>query len=638
LRAAPTSASTDRLEDVLSKLVFAAAVALSLFQLWQSITASLGATYLRPIHLTWVLALVFLYHPSHRGGPRGLRFLDIGLAAAAIVCGWSITAFDYQSIDHLLYGLSFPDLAAGTIFIALLFEATRRTVGSVMVGIGVLFLLYNAYGNQLPDALANRGFSLERIVRFQIYTDSGVFGIPLGIAVGTVFIFVLFGAFLEVTGAGQFFIDLAFAVAGRFRGGPAKASVIASAALGSISGSAIANAVTTGAFTIPMMKKLGYRAEQAAGVEAAASTGGQIMPPIMGAGAFIMAEFTNTPYKEIVAISIVPAILYFATTLFFVHLMAVRLDLSPMPERPRFRVTFREGYHFLLPLALVTTLLLLDYSPPIVGTVGSVAVIVAGALSPRTRVRVRLLLEGLKTGALIVLPISLACATAGIVVGVIGQTGAGLQFTESVVDLSGGHLWLALILITVASVVLGMGLPATAAYIVISVVAAPALSDLGLPLLVAHMILFWLAQTSNVTPPIALAAFAAAGIAGASPLRTAVEALKLSAGFFLIPAMMAYSSLLMVEGVSLLDMLSATALTLALVGCVAVAAEGYAAAALVLVERIVFAVAACLILYPSEAGRLVGLAAGALTLALHLARVKGLDATHSMSEAGNEEE
>ncbi len=197
-----------------------------------------------------------------------------------------------------------------------------------MVGIGVLFLLYNAFGNLLPDALANRGFSLERIVRFQVYSDSGLFGI-LGIAVGTVFIFVLFGAFLEVTGAGQFFIDSAFAVAGRFRGGPAKASVIASAAMGSISGSAIANAVTTGSFTIPMMKKLGYRAEQAAGVEAAASTGGQIMPPIMGAGAFVMAEFTNTPYNKIVAISIVPALLYFVTTLLFVHLMAVRLDRAP---------------------------------------------------------------------------------------------------------------------------------------------------------------------------------------------------------------------------------------------------------------------------------------------------------------------
>ncbi len=310
-----------------------------------------------------------------------------------------------------------------------------------------------------------------------------------------------------------------------------------------------------------------------------------------------------------------------------------------MIDRPRFRATFREGYHFLLPLGLVTALLLLDYSPPIVGTIGTAAVIAAGALSPRTRVGIRLLAEGLKQGALIVLPISLACATAGIVVGVIGQTGAGLQFTESVVDMASGHLWLALVLITIASVVLGMGLPATAAYIVISVIAAPALSDLGLPLLVAHIILFWLAQTSNVTPPIALAAFAAAGIAGAPPLRTAMEAMKLSAGFFLIPAMMAYSSLLMVEGVAFGDMLSATALTLALIGCVAVAAEGYAVASLGAIERLAFAIAAALVLYPSETGRLVGLAAGALTLVLHLARVRGLHAPPArLAEVTKEED
>jgi TRAP transporter 4TM/12TM fusion protein len=282
--------------------------------------------------------------------------------------------------------------------------------------------------------------------------------------------------------------------------------------MGSISGSAIANAVTTGTFTIPMMKKLGYRAEQAAGIEAAASTGGQIMPPIMGAGAFVMAELTNTPYNEIVAISVVPALLYFLATLIFVHVIAVRRGLSVMTELPSLRRTLGGGYHFLFPLALVTVLLFLDYSPPVVGTVGCAAVVVAGALSPRTRVGPMLLLDGLKRGALMALPISTACATAGVVVGAIGQTGAGLQFTESVLELASGQLWLALVLVTLAALVLGMGLPATAAYIVIAVMAAPALDDLGLTLLASHMILFWLSQISNVTPPIALAAFAAAGI------------------------------------------------------------------------------------------------------------------------------
>jgi TRAP transporter 4TM/12TM fusion protein len=617
---APAPTRTRR--GAVETIVYAGAALLSLFQLWQSVTASIGATALRPVFLTWVLVLVFLHRPSGGDASIAKRALDAGLAALSLYCGIVVSSFDYQSIAHLLDGLTPHDFAVGCLLLLLLFEATRRTVGSFMAAIAALFLLYNAFGNFLPDALANRGFALERIVRFQIYTDSGVFGIPLGIAVGTVFVFVLFGAFLEVTGAGQFFIDIAYAVAGRFRGGPAKASVIASAAMGSISGSAIANAVTTGTFTIPMMRKLGYRPEEAAGIEAAASTGGQIMPPIMGAGAFIMAEFTNTPYNRIVLISIVPALLYFLSTLLFVHLMAVRRGMSVMPERPHFLGTMASGYHFLAPLLLITVLLFLDYSPPMVGTIGCVSVIVAGALHPGTRVGPLTLFEGLKRGALMALPISTACATAGVVVGVIGQTGAGLQFTESVVELAAGQLWLALVLITVAALVLGMGLPATAAYIVIAVVAAPALDDLGLTLLAAHMILFWLSQISNVTPPIALAAFAAAGIAGASPMRTAIEAVKLSAGFFLIPLMMAYSSLLFVEGVSALDSGLATGLTLALITCFALALEGYGVGPLSIRERIAFGLAAALVLYPSPQTRIPGLVLGFATFVRHVLRAK----------------
>ena len=362
------------------------AVGLSLFQLWQSTTGTLSATLGRPIHLDWVLVLTFLAKPSWTGrgpAPRWSLWLDGALALAALYCGWVVVGFDYRGVDHILYGLTTHDRIAGVVFLALLFEATRRAVGWVMVAVGLVFLLYAGFGDLLPDVIANRGFTLERILRFQIFTGAGLFGTPLGIAAGTVFIFVLFGAFLEVTGAGRFFIDLAFAAAGRFRGGPAKASVIASAAMGSISGSAIANTVTTGALTIPMMKKLGYRPEQAGGIEAAASTGGQIMPPIMGAGAFIMADFTNTPYREIVALSIAPAVLYFGCTLLFVHLMALKLGLRGMKNPPPVRRTLSEGVHFLLPLGLVVALLLLNYSPPLVGAVGCLAVVVTGMARKR---------------------------------------------------------------------------------------------------------------------------------------------------------------------------------------------------------------------------------------------------------------
>ncbi|WP_425154402.1 TRAP transporter permease [Candidatus Palauibacter sp.] len=608
------------------RILLALAVGLSLFQLWQSTSGTLSATLARPIHLGWVLVLTFLAKPSWTGDgptPRWSLWLDAALALAALYCGWVIVGFDYRGVDHILYGLTTHDLIAGVVFILLLFEATRRAVGWVMVAVGLVFLLYAGFGDLLPDVIANRGFSLERILRFQIFTGAGLFGTPLGIAAGTVFIFVLFGAFLEVTGAGRFFIDLAFAAAGRFRGGPAKASVIASAAMGSISGSAIANTVTTGALTIPMMKKLGYRPEQAGGIEAAASTGGQIMPPIMGAGAFIMADFTNTPYREIVTLSIAPAILYFGCTLLFVHLMAVKLGLRGMKNPPPVRRTLSEGVHFLLPLGLVVALLLLNYSPPLVGTVGCLAVVVTGMARKGTRVGWRTILEGLRAGAIMALPISLACATAGIVVGVIGQTGIGLQFTESVVQAAGGLLWLALIFIAIAALVLGMGLPVTAAYIVISVMAAPALEGLGLSLLVAHMIIFWLSQTSNVTPPIALAAFAGAGVAGSAPMRTATQAVKLSLGFFIVPAMMAYSALILVEGTSVTAFVFAIVCTVALISVAAYAIEGFAVAACSMAERALFAAAGALILVPNDPVRIAGVLLGAAVFALHARNSRG---------------
>lgn len=616
----PARSRSTHVEDALLKLVFVAAVALSCFQLWQSLSGSLGATFFRPIHLTWIIVLTFLHYPLAKG--RRARVVDLLLAGLTLYCGYAILSFDYRGIDHILNGLAAHDFVFGLLFIVLLFEATRRSVGWVMVALGAAFLLYNAFGNVLPDVIANRGFSFERIVRFQVFSGAGLFGAPLGIAAGTVFMFVLFGAFLEVTGAGRFFIDLAFAGAGRYRGGPAKASVFASAAMGSISGSAIANTVTTGSLTIPMMKKLGYTPEQAAGIEAAASTGGQIMPPIMGAGAFIMAEFTSTPYNTIVVLSIAPALLYFLCTLLFVHLMAAKLGLRGMSDTPPLGATLRNGFHFFYPLAIVTLLLLLNYSPMRVGAVGAAIVVLTGALRTGTRVRVRTIFEGLKRGAIMALPISAACATAGIVVGVIGQTGIGLQFTESVVELAGGALWLALLLIAGAALILGMGLPVTAAYIVLSVMAAPALQDLGLPLVVAHVIIFWFSQTSNVTPPIALAAFAGAGIAEARPMAAAIQALKLSAGFFIIPVMMAYSSLILIDGVSLPALGWAIAITSAIIVAVAVAAEGYAVDATTEYERWTLVVSAALLIYPDERTRVVGLIVSAATLAVHTLRTK----------------
>lgn len=600
-------------------LIVLLAMGLSLFQLWQPIVGFLPpgfvpleevfgllpATYLRPTHLGWVLILGFLVYPLRdQPWPRSLDY------ACCVLVMWAmlrVLAFDYRSLDHLLYGLAWADLVAGVILLAGTLEIARRAVGTVMMLVGLVFILYGAFGNYLPDVIATRGFSAERIIRFQVFTNAGLFGAPIGIAAGAVFSFVLFGAFLQVTGAGKFMIDLSFAAAGRYRGGPAKASVLASAAMGSISGSAIANTVTTGSLTIPMMKQLGYPPKQAAGIEAAASTGGQIMPPIMGAGAFVMAEFTKTSYGDIVWMSLVPAILYFLSVLLYVHIFAVKAGFTGMTDTIPARRVMRDGMHFLLPLVVITGLLLWNYSPVLVGVSGCAAVIAASLLRAHTRVSWRQIGEALQQGAKLAIPISTACAVAGVVVGTIGQTGVGLQFTESVVGLSGGQLWLALLLVSIAALVLGMGLPATAAYIVLSVMTGPALQELGLALLTAHMIIFWLSQTSNVTPPIALAAFAGAGVAGAPPMASAVEAFKLANGLFVIPLMMAYAPLLLTPDVGWMEVAVSALVTLGLVVAIAMASERFLFVALGGWWVLASVVGAVMLLVPHWGLRSVGL-------------------------------
>lgn len=592
-------------------LVGLLAISLALFQTWQALSTGLPATYHRPLFLSWVLLLIFINYPiikNHHSSYYLLgRLFDSLCCVLVIFAGYRIINFDYNAIDHMLYGIKPLDLSAGIIMIVLTLEATRRTVGAVMMLIGLIFLAYNLFGHLLPDLLAHRAFSIERITRFEVFTTSGLFGSALGIAAGVVFVYLLFGALLEVTGAGNFFINLAYTVAGKFRGGPAKASVVASALLGSISGSAIANTATSGAFTIPMMKKLGYKSHQAGGIEAAASTGGQIMPPIMGAGAFVMAEFTNIPYNHIVLISIAPAILFFICTMLYVHIMACKLNLQGMKERPPLLKSLMAGAHFILPLILITVLLILNFTPELVGMIGCGAIILVSCMRKHSRINIITLFNGMKKAALLALPISAACATAGLVVGVIGQTGLGLEFTQFIISLANGHLWLAVILIAFTALILGMGLPVTAAYIVIAVMAAPALTTMGIPLITAHMVIFWLSQTSNVTPPVALAAFTGAGIANAHPMKTAMSSFKLSQALFLIPLMMVYSSLIWVDNFTISTFTTAVITTLALIIAVAAATEGYLFNKVKWHQRILFLLAGCCLIIPIFPVRLLGL-------------------------------
>ena len=567
-------AGNDLLVAWTAKVVAAIAISLSLYQLYTAGIAALTALVQRSIHLGAILVLTFLLRPAFRGARKD-RFtiwllIDWVLVLAAIVCtGYicvNLTAIFERQGDWLP-----ADLLVSVVGTLLVLEACRRVIGPFMSLICVIGIVYAMYGPYMPDLIIHKGYSIERIATTLWLTTEGIFGLPLGVAATFVYVFVLFGAFLETTGGGNFFIDLAYALTGRFSGGPAKTSVVASGFLGSISGSAVGNVAATGAFTIPMMKKVGYRPHVAGAIEAAASTGGQLMPPIMGAGAFLMAEFTNTSYLTIIKVALMPAIMYYLTVLVFVHFEAQKHGLLGQPKEnlPRALEVIRRGLHFLVPVAILIYVLLANYSPMMAGFVAVISTVLASwtansvawvrqrggapggaGQDPPQRLgqfldkEFHLMLKALQRGAQNAILVSVACAAAGIIVGMVTLTGMGLKFSSLVLDLSFGIKALAILLIGLASLVLGMGLPVTASYIVLATLAGPALLDMGVPIMTAHMIVFWYSQDANVTPPVSLASFAGAGIAGASPMRTAFTSWKLAKGIYIIPLIMAYRPLL----------------------------------------------------------------------------------------------
>jgi TRAP transporter 4TM/12TM fusion protein len=649
------NASHETLVAWTARVVAAIAISLSLYQLYTAGIAALTALVQRSIHLGAILVLTFLLRPAFRG-VRKDRFsvwllLDWVLAAAAIVCtGYiciNLTAIFERQGDWLP-----ADLVVSVVGTLLVLEACRRVIGTFMSAICIVGILYAMFGPYMPDIIIHKGYSIERIATTLWLTTEGIFGLPLGVAATFVYVFVLFGAFLETTGGGNFFIDLAYALTGQFSGGPAKTSVVASGFLGSISGSAVGNVAATGSFTIPMMKKVGYRPHVSGAIEAAASTGGQLMPPIMGAGAFLMAEFTNTSYLTIIKVALVPAVMYYLTVLIFVHIEAQKYGLhgQPREELPRALAVIRKGLHFLVPVAILIYVLVKNYSPMMAGFVAVISTVLAswtansvawarqrrggpegGNGQPRRlggflAKEFHLLLQALRKGAHNAILVSVACAAAGIIVGIVTLTGMGLKFSSLVIDLSFGIKALAILLIGMASLVLGMGLPVTASYIVLATLAGPALLDMGVPLLTAHMIVFWYSQDANVTPPVSLASFAGAGIAGASPMRTAFTSWKLAKGIYVIPLVMAYRPLLgMGPSYDLLHwevILTMVTTTLGLVAFAA-AIERHLFRPANLLEIVLLWIAAVGLLWPEEWVDAVGFVA--LLAAVTLQRRRGRD-------------
>jgi len=537
------------LRGIMALAVTGVAITLSLFQLYTAGISPLAAIYQRSVHLVLILVLVFALYPPIKSAARNKIDVYLIFDGILILLALLIGAYIWIEFDAIVERQGdwiLTDVIMGSIALGLVMEATRRVIGLFMSAIAIVFLLFTYFGPWMPDLLAHKGYSIERIVTTLYLTTEGIWGLPTGVAATFVFVFILFGSFLESTGGGNFFIDLAYALTGRMTGGPAKTAILASGFMGSVSGSAVANVVTTGSFTIPMMKKVGYKPHVAGAIEAAASTGGQIMPPVMGAGAFLMAEFTNTSYLYIVKIAIIPALLYYLSVLFFVHFEAKKQGFKPMlkADLPNVKKTLKNGFHFFLPVLVLIYVLFNNYSPMMAGFVAVISTILAAMLRRATRLSLKDILDGLEAGARNAVMVSVACGCAGIIVGCVSLTGLGLKFSSLVVSLSAGSPFLAIILIGMASLVLGTGLPVTASYIVLVILAGPALMDLGLPIIVAHMIVFWYSQDANVTPPVSLAAFAGAGIAGASPMKTGFASWKIAKGLYIIPIVMAYRPLL----------------------------------------------------------------------------------------------
>ncbi|PWG65804.1 TRAP transporter permease [Spiribacter halobius] len=532
----------------------------------------------RGVYLMLTSVLVFLLYPASRHSPTHRpSVVDFAWIAAAVV---PIVYWMDQYVAYAMFRVSSPsemDQIMAAIAIVAILETSRRVLGPVLVIIAVAFLTQLYFGAYLPGKLAHSGMSVTRILEFTFSTQEALFGVVTATFATFVFPFMIFGAFLERCGAGTFFMELGTALAGRWRGGPAKIAVLTSALLGSISGSSVANTVTTGSFTIPLMKRTGFKPHTAGAIEAIASTGGQFMPPIMGAGVFILATLTQTSYLTIALMNIIPAALFFIFLLVMIDLESVRRGLEGLPaaEIPSVGRVLLRGGHFFLPLVVVVGLLVIGYSPEFGAFWGTVAAFVLSWLRPETRMGPKRLFQALSWAGHSNTAAGSAIGTLGIIIGGIILAGLGLKFSAVLVEAAGGHLLPAVVMVTLISIIIGMGSSTTGSYIILSVVAAPALVALGVPMIAAHLAVFYAACLSNITPPVCVSAYAAAAIAGSDPMRTGFAALKFGATLVLIPFAFAYTPELLTIGTtpeiihrSIAFLLASVALAAALQGTI----------------------------------------------------------------------
>jgi TRAP transporter 4TM/12TM fusion protein len=572
--------------------LFWIAIVFSAFQIVTAAYSPISSTVVRAVHVGFLLLLTFLMHPPLR--VKGLGWL---VGAAAFGAGLYHGVFEADLIQRA-GDLTTADMVVGTLTIVLVFEAARRIMGFALPLICLMFLAYGVFGQYLPGELAHRGYGLDQIVGQLGFGTEGIYGTPTYVSSSYIFLFILFGAFLEQAGMITLFTDFALGLFGHAKGGPAKVAVVSSGLMGTINGSGVANVVTTGQFTIPLMKRFGYKAEFAGGVEATASMGGQIMPPVMGAVAFIMAETINVPYVDICKAAAIPAALYFLTAFIMVHLEAGRAGLLGMAKEdcPDPWAAMRLRWYLILPLAVLVWLLFSGYTPLFSGMVGlgltvvlifgaaltqrlgarglqvlfwvitglaassffkygisaiiSLAAVLAGVLwfAKGGRATLRVALNALADGARHALPVGVACALVGVIIGILTLTGAATTFAGYIIQMGQSSLFLSLLLTMLVCLVLGMGIPTIPNYIITSSLAAPALLELGVPLIVSHMFVFYFGIMADLTPPVALAAFAAAPIARASGMKIGLQAMRIAIAGFIVPFMAVYAPALMLQG------------------------------------------------------------------------------------------
>lgn len=603
---------------VLSASQSGVSIGLVLFSLYTAAFGVWSDVMQRGVHLSLVIILVYL-HAATRAQESGNRFSVLALLALAVLglCTAGYQVAFYDAVVSRYGAMTDAEIIVATVAVVVLLDATRRTIGWSMVILALVFLAYAFWGNLLWGDIAHRGYDLKRVLGQVFLGSDGIFGTPLGVSATFVVLIVILGALLEGTGASGVLMDIAVAMTGRSRGGPAKAAVVGSSLMGMISGTAVANVLTTGTISIPLMRKSGYKAHVAGAIEAVASTGGQLMPPIMGAAAFLMADIIETPYTDIARAAIIPAALFYLAVFAAVHLEAVKSGLKPMDpsEMPDARKSLIQGGHVLLAIPAFVGFLMVGYSV-MFSSLWAIYVLVAlSCLRRDTWLTPRRMLEVCKATGDAVLPVALATATAGIIIAVVTLTGIGLKFSSLIVTISGGNLFLALVLTMLSSLVLGMGLPTAAAYILVATLAAPALVNLGVDLLAAHMFVFYSAMLSAITPPVALAAFAAAAISGENPMRIGVASVKFGIVAFIIPYFFVLDIRLLGIGdfANLIVPVGSAALgAVALAG----AAQGWMVRPLGAVLRVTLFAGAMMLIFPGTATNITGLAALAAVYAI----------------------